>query len=621
MVQESDNKRVRKLSYKIGLMILVTQVIAFVGLGVFYINRFTNQIDAGISQKFSTPGYLMAKGMLRYQTVQDKKTMESLLDEVIDNCMIIGANGKVYYSMDQQYQDKTIAEITFLNSFDELTKETKENTFIEKEEDGKTFLYAIEPLRLDDGKFLGYLFIKAHMERIVDEKRSIAWMFVIGSLLCIILTSVVIILMFNRWFAVKIEDIVGRIAAVAKGKPVDILSVEENDEIGVIKKSINELIKGTEGRVIFADEIAKGNFDADYEALSNEDLVGKSLLNMRDNLKHAQQLELERQKETDIQNWVTKGLANFADILRQDNDNIEKLSYAFIIELIHYMDANQGALFVINDSDPDDIYFEASAAMAYERKKTVDSKFRLGESLVGRAAYEKATIYMIEVPQDYVKITSGLGEANPNCVLLVPLIADKEVVGVIELISFIQFETYQIQFVEKLAVSLASTLINVKVNERTGRLLSESQKQREELMAQEEEVRQNLEEMTAIKEEAARKEEEMNSLWRAVKEENCVAIYELQGTILEANNQFIETFAEKIFDKNNMNIKDILKSGFVSEAAYHEFCQKVDSGRNQKITIELSKEGTTYRFMQSHVPMKNSSGSIDKVMSIGMVVK
>ena len=621
MIQESDNKRVRKLSYKIGLMILITQVIAFVGLGVFYINRFTNQLDAGVSQKFSTPGYLMSKGLLRYQTVQDKKTMESLVGEVIDNCMIIGANGRVYYAMDQQYQDKSISEISFLESFDELKKELSQNVFIEKVEAGKTYLYAVEPLRLDDGKFLGYLFIQARMERIVDEKWSIVWMFIIGSILCIIITSLVIIFMFNRWFAHKIEDIVGRITAVAKGKPVELLNVDENDEIGVIKRSINELITGTEGRVVFADEIANGNFDAEYEALSNDDLVGRSLLNMRDNLKHAQELEIDRQKETDIQNWVTKGLANFADILRQDNDNIEKLSYRFIVELINYMDANQGALFVLNDSNPEDVYYEAAAAVAYEREKSIDAKFRMGESLIGRAAYEKLTIYMTEVPQNYVKITSGLGEATPSCVLLVPLIADQEVIGVIELVSFNPFQPYQIEFVEKLAVSLASTLINVKINERTGRLLSESQKQREELMAQEEEVRQNLEEMTAIKEEAARKEEEMNSLWRAVKEENSVALYDLSGNITEANNQFVETFAEHIGDRARMNIKEILRSGFASDNDFQNFCNKIDSAKSQRIDISIKKDGNSFRFIQSHVPMKNSHGTIDKVMSIGMIVR
>jgi hypothetical protein len=168
---------------------------------------------------------------------------------------------------------------------------------------------------------------------------------------------------------------------------------------------------------------------------------------------------------------------------------------------------------------------------------------------------------------------------------------------------------------------LASTLINVKINERTGRLLSESQKQREELMAQEEEVRQNLEEMTAIKEEAARKEEEMNSLWRAVKEENSVALYDLTGKITEANNQFVETFTDHITDRARMNIKEILRSGFASDNDFQNFCNKIDSGKSQRIDISIKKDGNSFRFIQSHVPMKNSHGTIDKVMSIGMIVR
>jgi len=621
MEQDSNNNKVRKLSYKIGFMILITQVIAFIGLGVFYINRFTNQLDDGVNQKFSTPGYLFSKGLLRYQTVQDKETMESMVGETLDNCMIIGANGKVYYALNPQYQDKNIADISFLQTFGELKTETETDLFIERVVDGDNFLFVLSPLHLEDGKFLGYLFIKSKMTRIADEKHSIIWMFIIGSILCIILTSVVIILMFNRWFARKIEEIVERIIELAKGKLVEALDVTENDEIGVIKRSINSLIKGTASRAVFSDEIAKGNFNAEYKALSNDDLVGKSLLNMRDNLQKAKELEIERQKEADIQNWTTKGLANFGDILRLDNDNIEKLSYNFIIELINYMKATQGALFVMDDTIPDEIYYKPAAAMAYEREKTLDVNFKMGEGLVGRAAYEKLTIYMTEVPQNYVKVTSGLGEANPNCVLLVPLVADQEVVGVIELVSFNAFEKYQIEFVEKLAVNLASTLINVKINERTVRLLGESQKQREELMAQEEEVRQNLEEMTAIKEEAARKQDEMNELWKAVKEENCVAIYEPTGEISEANTQFIETFAHVIPDRSKMNIKDIIRLLYNNDAAFKEFSNNMELGRTQRIALNFTKEGKEYRFVQSHVAMKSTTGLIDKIMSIGMIVR
>ncbi len=621
MEKNLKKERVRKLSYRIGLMIILTQVIALVGLGAFYITRFTNQLNSGITEKFSTPGYLMSKGMLRYQTVQDKATMESLVSEEIDNCMIIGANGKVFYALNKQYQDQNVDDISFLRQFHELSQEVTENIFIEKVEDNENFLYTLSPIHQEDGKFLGYLFIKARMEQFVKEKHSILLIFILGSILCIVLSTLIILFVFNQWFAVKIKVIVGRITELAKGKQVDLLEVTEDDEIGVIKRSINELIEGTEGRIVFADEIAQGNFDVKFEALSDGDLVGKSLLNMRENLKHAQEMEVERQKEANIQNWITTGLANFAEILRQDNDNIKKLSYNFIIELINYMEATQGALFVLNDADEDDIFYEASAIVAYGREKTVETRIKVGEGLIGRAAHERLTIYMTEVPTGYVKITSGLGQANPNCVLVVPLVVESNVVGVIELVSFNKMEKYQVEFVEKLAVSMASTLINVKINERTGRLLAESQKQREELLAQEEEVRQNLEEMTAIKEEAARKEEEMNSLWRAVKEENAVALYELSGKITEANNQFIEVFSEFIADRSNMNIKEIMQKGFLSDNSYQNFSNKINLGQSQRTEIEIKREGVVYKLIQSHVPMKNSNGAVDKFMSIGMLVK
>jgi PAS domain-containing protein len=402
---------------------------------------------------------------------------------------------------------------------------------------------------------------------------------------------------------------------------VALLDTKEKDEIGLIKQSINELIKGTESRVLFANEIAKGNFDVEYEMLSEDDTAGKSLLNMRENLKHAQEQEVERMKEVEIQNWITRGLAKFADTLRQDNDNIKKLATNFITELINYTKVTQGALFVKNDTIPEDTFYEVIAAVAYSREKILDAKFKIGEGLVGRAAYEKLTIYMTDVPQNYVKITSGLGESNPNCILLVPLVAEDDVVGVIELVSFNEFEPYQIEFVEKLAVNMASTLVNVRINERTMYLLNESRKQREELMAQEEEVRQNLEEMTAIKEEAARKEEEMNTLWRAVKEENCVAVYETNGHIIEANNQFIELFTAYIKDRTEMNIKDIVRKCFANESEYTNFCNKIAAGRSQHVELEVEKDGATVRFIQSHVPMRNANGLVDKMMSIGMIVK
>jgi len=90
-------------------------------------------------------------------------------------------------------------------------------------------------------------------------------------------------------------------------------------------------------------------------------------------------------------------------------------------KLIDYVDGNQGAIFILNDEDEGDVFFELTAAIAYGRSKLVKKEVRVGEELVGRCAHEKLTIYLKKVPDDYIEITSGMGTANPREVLIVPL--------------------------------------------------------------------------------------------------------------------------------------------------------------------------------------------------------
>ena len=105
------------------------------------------------------------------------------------------------------------------------------------------------------------------------------------------------------------------------------------------------------------------------------------------------------------------------------------------------------------------------------------------------------TIYITEAPQNYVKVTSGLGDANPNCLLVVPLIANNELYGALEFAGFNTFEPYVVEFVERLAENIASTLTNVRNNERTIKLLQETQNMAEQLQANEGEMRKNMEQL------------------------------------------------------------------------------------------------------------------------------
>ena len=336
------------------------------------------------------------------------------------------------------------------------------------------------------------------------------------------------------------------------------LSIKSGDEIEEIADSVNALIDGLNTTARFASEIGKGNLNAEFQLLSEKDSLGSSLIEMRKSLIRAKEEEDTRRIEDDKQNWTTKGMNKFSEILRQNNDNIKELSFQIMSNLIEYIGANQGAMFVVNTSEEDkEEYYELTSAIAYGRNRLMDKKIKLGDGLVGRCAFEQLIIYMIDVPEDYVNITSGLGKSNPRCILIVPLKLNDEVYGVIELISFNEIEQYQIDFVEQLGTSIASTISTVKVNEKTGQLLEQSQKQAEELTSQEEEMRQNLEELQATQEEASRREMEMSGLLKALNENLLVMELDMEGKIMTVNESFCQLLGiaqEQLINRRQLDL-------------------------------------------------------------------
>lgn len=295
--------------------------------------------------------------------------------------------------------------------------------------------------------------------------------------------------------------------------------VTSGDEIEAVAKSVSKVIDGLNVTENFAREIGKGNLDAQFELLGEKDTLGKSLLEMQKSLKHARELEVERKNEEEKQNWATKGIAMFGDILRQNNDNLAELSYSIIKNLVGYTASIQGGIFILNDNDKENPVVEMTACYAYDRRKFLEKNVIAGEGLVGRCFVEGKSIFMVDIPKDYITITSGLGKENPRCLLLVPLKLNDEILGVIEMATFKVYEKHHIDFIEKVATSIASTISSVRVNIRTAELLAKSQQQAEEMAAQEEEMRQNMEELQATQEEMERKRHEQEQVQHELKED------------------------------------------------------------------------------------------------------
>lgn len=237
-------------------------------------------------------------------------------------------------------------------------------------------------------------------------------------------------------------------------------------------------------------------------------LVG-TLEDQKDELR-AKQSELEKtmdevnasRKEEEKRTWTATGLSEISDILRE-NDTESNIFDKVLSKLIRYTNSNQGGIYLLEDD-----LLILTSSYAYNHKKIIEQQVSVENGLLGQATKGKDAIYLKEVPDSYVTITSGLGESTPRNILIIPLILNEAVEGVMEFASFNLYEDHQIAFLKRVGENIASYIFNYKSNEKTRQLLKQSQEHSEQMRAQEEEMRQNLEELSATQEQMARKERE-----------------------------------------------------------------------------------------------------------------
>lgn len=320
------------------------------------------------------------------------------------------------------------------------------------------------------------------------------------------------------------------------------------NEVGELTKEINEILEQLKDATEFVAAIGEGKLDFDYKTLDAEYAEGKnrladSLIEMQKKLKT---LNLDEQRRT----WANEGLSRFVDIMRSSNDNISQLSDKIISALVKYTGSNQGGLYILNDDDERNKHLELVSMFAFDIKKFEKQKVRLGEGVLGQTFLERETTILNEIPQEYIRITSGLGGANPKSLLIVPLKVDKDVYGIVELASFRKYEAHEIAFVEKLAETIASTLASVKVAHKNRQLIEQFQQQTEEMRSQEEEMRQNMEELQATQEELARKEQDyIDRIHRLEHELASEDLKKTERSISEQEYQFkIRTLEQKLAD-------------------------------------------------------------------------
>jgi CheY-like chemotaxis protein/signal transduction histidine kinase/HAMP domain-containing protein len=255
--------------------------------------------------------------------------------------------------------------------------------------------------------------------------------------------------------------------AVTKGDLTRSITVEAQGEVAALKDNINEMIL---------------------------------------NLKETTQKNME-------QDWLKTNLARFTRMLQGQRD-MTTVAQMVLSELAPLVDAQQGVFYVNHGTNGDSV-MKLLGGYAYKKRKNLANEFRPGEGLVGQCTLERERILVTDIPQDYVHISSGLGEAAPNNIVVLPVLFEGEVKAVIELSTFKTFSDTHLAFLDQLTESIGIVLNTIAANTRTEDLLLQSQSLAAELQSQQDELKKTNEQL----EQQAESLRESEELLKAQQEE------------------------------------------------------------------------------------------------------
>ncbi|WP_375560602.1 GAF domain-containing protein [Bernardetia sp. OM2101] len=281
--------------------------------------------------------------------------------------------------------------------------------------------------------------------------------------------------------------------ALSQGKIPDSVIILPN-EFGATLSHIRQLSKGLEDVKDFAQEVGKRNFEKNIDSFPADSQLGEALHKMKISLEQVAKTEQER-------NWQNQGVVEMGQVIRRHTEDMQVLCDELLSNLVKYINAQQGAIFLPSNQEKTLIL---RSAYAYGRKKYVQKEVRSDEGILGEVFQDAERIFMTDIPNDYTQISAGLGDAKPNCVLVVPLEAQEKVLGVLEIASFEILTEVEIRLVERTAEVLAASISSVANAEKMKNLLEKSKYSAQQMSAQEEELRQNTEELMATREELER---------------------------------------------------------------------------------------------------------------------
>ncbi|HEU4471121.1 MAG TPA: HAMP domain-containing protein [Flavisolibacter sp.] len=284
-----------------------------------------------------------------------------------------------------------------------------------------------------------------------------------------------------------------------------------------LTENVNQLAENLTTQVRAISEVASAVTKGDLTQMIRVEAKGEV-----EELKDTINQMIANLKETTLRNqeqdWLKSNLAKFTQMLQGQKD-LNTVTRRILSELAQVVNAQQGMFYILEqDENEQNKKLKLFSAYAYGDDLDMVKEFSLGQGLVGQVALEKERILLTNVPKDYIKIGSGLGEASPASVIVLPVLFETEIKAVIELASFDSFSETHLDFLSQLTESLGIVLNTIETNTRTEELLEQSQSLTDELRRTNEELQDKAHLLVKQKEEVEAKNKEVEEARRSLEE-------------------------------------------------------------------------------------------------------
>jgi HAMP domain-containing protein/signal transduction histidine kinase/DNA-binding response OmpR family regulator len=301
-----------------------------------------------------------------------------------------------------------------------------------------------------------------------------------------------------------------------------------------LTESVNELAGNLTTQVRAIAEVATAVTTGDLTRQITVDASGE-VADLKDNVNRMIDNLRETTRTNQEQDWLKGNLARVSGLMQGKRDLLA-VAQLIMSELTPVVAAQYGAFFLAEPDERTITQLRMIASYGFSGRGGLADRFAVGESLVGQAALERKPILIVDVPPDYVQISSGLGAAPPASIVVLPVLFEDQVLAVIELASFGELSEVHLAFLDQLTENIGVTVNTIIANSRTEELLAESQRLAQELQERSEQLQGQQEELRKTNSELAERSVLLGEQNRAIEVKN-VEIEQARRTLEERAEQ------------------------------------------------------------------------------------